>query len=419
MNEMVDVAIVGAGPYGLSIAAHLLAQNLDVRVFGSPMRTWRTNMPKGMMLKSEGFASSLSDPANSFTLGHFCREQGIPYDDIGRPVPVETFASYGEAFQRRFVPGLDTRPIARVTREHEGFRLEIRGGKSLLARRVVVATGIGAYARVPAELQDLPGSALTHSVHHADYRRFADRDVAVIGAGASALDAAAALRRAGARATLVTRRSSVRFYEAGRPRRTIDALLAPITPLGPGWKKWLCCAVPGLFHALPERLRLTIVQRYLGPSPGWHVRDTIEGHVPYRLDSTVAGATLSADGRVSLAIDRKGEGRSTLEVDHVVAATGYKVEVERLNLIDPELLAGIATLDGSPVLSRHFETSVPGLYFVGTPSAYSFGPMFRFACGADYAARRLARRFRGLRATAAKPSSVPVPAGLRPRTARG
>ena len=391
MSEHSTVAVVGAGPYGLSAAAHLAAAGVETRVFGAAMETWREGMPGGMFLKSEGFASSLSDPAGTFTLGHYCRERGIPYADIGWPVPVEVFAAYGAEFSRRFVPGRDGRRVARVARSRGGFRVELADGEAVTVGRVVLATGIGAFARVPEELDGLPRSVITHSSHHADYSAFAGRSVAVIGAGASALDAAAALRRGGASATLVTRRPEVRFYEAGRERRAFDALLAPLTPLGPGWKKWLCCEAPRLFHALPERLRVRIVQRYLGPSPAQFVRDTIEGHVPYRLNSRVVSAALAADGRVALAIEREGHGRDTLVVDHVVAATGYRVELSRLGFLDAALVPGIATVDGSPALTGHFESSVPGLYFVGTPSAYSFGPMFRFACGADYAAKRLTR----------------------------
>ena len=391
MRQHSTVAIVGAGPYGLSAAAHLEAAGVAVRVFGASMQTWSEGMPKGMFLKSEGFASSLSDPGGTFTLGDYCRERGIPYADVGWPVPVEVFAAYGAEFARRFVPGRDERRVVGVTRSGAGYRIQLEDGEVAAVGRVVLATGIGAFARVPEELEGLPDAVLTHSSHHADYSVFAGRAVAVIGAGASALDAAAALRRAGASATLVSRRSEVRFYEAGRPRRAIDALLSPLTPLGPGWKKWLCCELPQFFHALPERLRVRIVQRYLGPAPARFVRDTIEGHVPYRLNSRVAGAALAPDGRVALAIARDDGGQEVLTVDHVVAATGYKVDVERLGFIDPALVRAIATVDGSPALSRDFESSVPGLYFVGTPSAYSFGPMFRFACGADYAARRLTR----------------------------
>ncbi|WP_237479826.1 NAD(P)-binding domain-containing protein [Lichenibacterium dinghuense] len=419
MSMLSTVAVVGAGPYGLSVAAHLAEAGVEVRVFGDAMQTWREGMPRGMFLKSEGFASSLSDPGHTYTLKHFCAERGIPYADVGWPVPVEVFAAYGDAFARRFVPGRDRRSVARVARAGGGFRVELADGDAVTVGRVVLATGIGAFARVPEELEGLPRSVLTHSSHHADYAAFAGQAVAVIGAGASALDAAAALRRAGASATLVSRRAEVRFYEAGRPRRAIDAVLSPLTPLGPGWKKWLCCEAPQLFHALPERLRLNIVRRYLGPSPARFVRDTIEGHVPYWLNSRVLGGAVAADGRVALSVDTDGVGRRTLAVDHVVAATGYKVDVARLGFLDPALAAAVRTVDLSPALSRDFESSVPGLYFVGTPSAYSFGPMFRFACGADYAARRLTRHvLAGGRSAARAPARTGAPA-LRARPSGG
>ena len=87
MNGITDVAIVGAGPYGLSVAAHLRRSGRSVRQFGLPMHLWRANMPRGMFLKSQGFASNLSDPAANLTLAAFCRETERPYADYGLPVP--------------------------------------------------------------------------------------------------------------------------------------------------------------------------------------------------------------------------------------------------------------------------------------------------------------------------------------------
>ena len=422
-----DVVIVGAGPYGLSLAAHLAASDLDVRVFGRSMRTWCEGMPNGMKLKSEGFASSLSDPGDSYTLGHYCAERGIAYAESGWPVPVEVFAAYGQAFARRFVPHLDEREVTGIARSGQDFTVDLGDGERIVARHVVLATGIGAFGIQPPQLSALPAARVSHSSQHADYGRFKGQAVAVVGAGASALDAAAALRRAGALPTLVSRRSAVKFYEAGRPRRPIDAILAPQTPLGQGWRKLLCCKTPLLFHALPARLRLRIVRRYLGPSPGFHVRDTIEGHVPYCLNSSLVEARLRDDGRVELTIDKAGQDRSTLDVDHVIAATGYKVDLSRLGLLTDDLLADLRTLDLSPVLSRNFESSVDGLFVLGTPAAYSFGPMFRFACGAEYAARRVARHILARRASrrpamdqgAASSTLRQLPTRFSPRSSRG
>lgn len=50
---MYDLLVVGAGPYGLSIASHAAAAGLSLQVFGRPSPSWRDHMPRGMFLKSE------------------------------------------------------------------------------------------------------------------------------------------------------------------------------------------------------------------------------------------------------------------------------------------------------------------------------------------------------------------------------
>jgi cation diffusion facilitator CzcD-associated flavoprotein CzcO len=93
MSDAVDVAIVGAGPYGLSVAAHLRGAGVSYRQFGLPMHLWRDAMPRGMFLKSQGFASNLSDPERSHTLEAFCAKTGRPYASYGLPVALDTFVS--------------------------------------------------------------------------------------------------------------------------------------------------------------------------------------------------------------------------------------------------------------------------------------------------------------------------------------
>src|SRR5437870_3976583 len=89
MTVATDITIVGAGPFGLSIAAHLGDHGLDFRIIGSPMQNWLTKMPKGMLLKSAGFASTLYDPDRIFTLRQYYEDQGIPYHDLDLPIPLE------------------------------------------------------------------------------------------------------------------------------------------------------------------------------------------------------------------------------------------------------------------------------------------------------------------------------------------
>jgi len=389
--DFVDLAIIGAGPYGLSLAAHLHDNGRSYRIFGEPMGFWTGHMPPGMRLKSEGFASDLYDPDQNFPLRTFCAQTNVPYADIGLPVKVETFIAYGQAFQRRYVPQLEAVRIHAVARRGRAFELTTAVGEALRARAVVVATGIADFAYVPPELAGLPEARLTHSSQHGDVRRFNGRRVAVLGAGASAIDVAAALRAAGAAVELIARVSEIRFHDAPRePRPWIERIQAPRSGLGIGWRSRLCTDFPLVFHALPRALRFRAAARHLGPAPCWFMREEIVGRVATHLGVSVADAK-ALDGSLRLTLREPNGATRVLEVDHLVAATGYRVAVSRLGFLDPALKSGLALADDTPVLGRHFESSVRGLYFIGAAAANSFGPMLRFAFGANYAAKRVSR----------------------------
>jgi len=385
----IDVAVIGAGPYGLSIAAHLSQTNLSFRVFGTPMRSWSHHMPKGMLLKSEGFASSLYDPGSTFTLRHYCQENRLPYADMGSPVPIETFIAYGLEFRNRFVPMLEETDVTGVRPMDGGFELATADGQTAKTRRVVVATGITCFDYLPSELAELPRELVTHSSAHSDLRRFSGRKVAVLGAGASALDVAALLYDAGAHVELIARSAKIAFHTFQKePRPLWQRIRNPRSGLGIGWRSRLCTDAPLLFHAMPEEFRLRVVRNHLGPAPGWFVRARVEGKIPTHLGSSVRSARADA-GRLRLTLQRSGEQSTELAVDHLIAGTGYRVSMAKLPFFSDALRHRLKTVEDTPVLSRHFETSIPGLYMVGVASANSFGPMMRFAFGAGYTARRV------------------------------
>jgi hypothetical protein len=389
MSSIAEVAIVGAGPYGLSIASHLSAIGIEPLIFGDPMKSWRDGMPRGMRLKSEGFSSSLSDPEGRFTLKAFCASQGLPYADINLPVPRATFVAYGEAFQKRLVPQLDRRLVAKIGKAQHGFTLELDDGAKVDAHQVIVATGIHAFRRVPEALEGLSPERASHTSEHSDYSRFAGQRVVVIGAGSSATDVAAELLREGANVTLVCRSPSITFYPGGEERRWFDPIVAPMSPVGPGWKKLIAVKAPLLFRMMPERFRTMVVKRALGPAPCWFIREEIDGKVPVIGSSSIIGA--QETGRsVTLEI-LTAKVRTRLEADHVIAGTGFSIDIARLPFLDPAITSSLALTKRAPKLSSNFESSVPGLHFVGTMAAYEFGPVLRFVCGADFTARRITR----------------------------
>ena len=388
---MIDVAIIGAGPYGLSLAAHLRARDVQFRIFGSPMQTWLQHMPQGMRLKSEGFASSLSDPDSTFTLGQYCKQEGLPYADLGLPVHLETFCAYGLEFQRKFVPELETRQVTSLRKTAGGFQIRVEGGETLAARRVVVAVGLSYYHHTPDILAALPAEFASHSRCHKTLDQFKGREVAVVGAGSSALDIAALLLQQGAYPHLVARKPEVRFHDPSDPVRPLmERLRYPMTGIGPGWRSLFCTDAPLVFRHLPERTRLKFVRRHLGPAPPWFIKDEVVGKMPFNLGVNISKARV-VNNRVSLELMNGAPNPRTLEVDHVIAATGYRVDLRRLAFLESKTFESIQSVEHTPALSANFESTVPGLHFVGTSAANSFGPLLRFAFGAGFAARRLSR----------------------------
>jgi hypothetical protein len=387
-----EIAIVGAGPYGLSLAAHLRALGVPFRIVGRVMETWREQMPQGMLLKSDGFASDLSDPQGTFRLHHYCEERRLPYHATCIPVELSTFAGYGVEFQRRMVPELEDAKLVNLARSDGGFRLTLATGESFATRLVVLAVGISHYAHIPPVLGGLPSGVLSHSSQVRQPAKFAGKKVAVVGSGASAIDLAALLHEAGAKVTIVSRRSKLKFHDKpkDRERSLWEKLRRPGSGLGPGWKSRLLTEFPHWFRLLPVRQRLDLLRRLLGPSGGWPMRERVEGKVMVRSGVTLRGAEMR-DGHVLLALSGKGVAVEQIEFDHVIAATGYRVDLRRLPFLGEDLRRQIRAVEHMPVLSSHFESSVPGLYFVGISSALTFGPMMRFAYGAAYTARRLER----------------------------
>ena len=389
------IVIIGAGPVGLSIAAHLRARDIGFRIFGKPMHNWQARMPRGMLLKSEGFASNLADPNDRFSLEAFCSEQGLPYAPEGLPVPREDFIAYGRAFQQRFAPDVEEREVVAIRRSGGRFAVQLDDGELLAADKIVVGIGISDFYYLPPSLADLPAELVTHSSRHEDMAAFRGRRVIVVGSGSSAIDIAALLHENGAAVQIVSRRSELPFHSPPEESRSlVDVLRAPRTGIGPGWRSVFYTQAPSLFYRLPADLRMRIVSTWLGPAGGWYMRERVVGKVPCLAAHSLQSAQVG-DGQVHLRLAGANGVDRVLSADHIIAATGYRVDFGTVEFLDQALRADLLTASGYPVLSRNFETSIAGLYIVGPAAAYSFGPMFRFVLGARFTARRLARHLAG------------------------
>jgi hypothetical protein len=385
-----QVAIIGAGPYGLAAAAHLRAGNVETRVFGTPMEFWMRHMPRGMFLRSGPSASNLGDPEGRMGLNRFRAAAGLPYT---KPVPIDDFVRYGQWFQEQAVPHLERRTVADVSPNARGFHVRLDDGEEFHARRVVVATGISLFAKRPEHLADLPAAAVSHSFEQADLSRFRGQKVAVVGAGQSALESAALLHESGAAVEVLARTPSVFMLPDGKSTAFSAELRRILSPyarppfdiMGPRFLSWLI-AWPRVFRHSPRALQNFLTARAVRPGGATWLIPRLAS-VPIATGCTITSAATTPGGLLRLKLS---DGTQRL-VDHLLLATGYRVDVSRYTFLAPELRSALRTREGYPVLKVGFESSVPGLHFLGTPAAGSFGPLCRFVAGTRYMGGELTR----------------------------
>lgn len=392
MSLDTDTTIVGAGPYGLSIAAHLRAHRKPFELLGTALESWRKFMPRGMVLKSEPFASNLWDPRRQFTVQRFFASRGIPYQRVGRPLPLSLFLEYADWFRQQAVgEPRDTR-VVQLGRVSGGFDLRLADGSSFTSRRVVLATGHMTYRHVPPPFDSLAEPLVVHSTRMADVSHYANRDVCIIGAGQSALETAALLREAGARVRVLVRKPRIEWNSPSTLQPLWKRVHSPDAGVGAGWRSVAISELPRVFRwYFPVEKRHRFVSGSYGPSGAWWLRERAEHTLEFLLNTEVKAVRADeADVRLTLS---GLHGDSELRADHVVVATGFRVDLDRLDYLEPDLRQDIAReTRGIPRLDAHFESSVPGLFIVGIASAPVFGPIMRFMYGAKHVAPVLLRR---------------------------
>ena len=384
--DHLDVAVVGAGPFGLSVAAHL--RDRSVRTFGEEMATWRNSMPSGMLLRSAWDETSLSAPQDAGTIDDWVRATGNPRTE---PIPLELFLRYSAWFADRFVPERDPSDVAVIAPDGRGFRVVTQAGAEFDADRIVIAVGVLPFAYVPPPLAELFGDRVGFSTGRPDEAaRHGGRRVLVVGGGQAALESAGLAAQAGGEVELVTR-SQVHWFadrEPDKPRgpvqQRIYRLAYPAIGYGPPPLNRLVL-YPDLFAALPFGVKRRLTKRLLRPGGSPWLRPLVDGSVRITERSTVTHVEQSD---AALLVELSDGSRR--EIDDVLIACGYRFELERLRFLAPELRSRIVVRDGWPVLDRFFRSTDGRVQFVGYPAEGRFGPISRFVLGTKFTAARVA-----------------------------
>lgn len=384
-----DATIIGAGPYGLSAASHLrTVKGFDVRVFGRAMSFWDLQMPRGMFLRSNWTATEIASPNSLLSLEGF---QQSSKKSFGTPVPLDCFVEYGRWYQQQAVPDLDQREVIRVEKDAQGFRLTLSDGEFFHCRRVIVAAGIGSFARRPPEFSNLPPSLASHTSEHREFSLFAGQRVLVVGGGQSALESAALLHENGCEAEVISRSRTIHWLQGWASKtlhhglgKSVRRMLYAPTDVGPAGLSQLL-ARPDWVRRLPRSLQDRLRKRAVRPAGARWLVDRLQA-VPIRLGVSVKSVSHAGD-QVKVSLD-DGSERT---VDHVLLGTGYRVDVFKYRFLSEKLKVGIRSFQGFPILKPGLETSVDGLHIVGAPAAWSFGPLMQFVSGTHYVSQALLR----------------------------
>ena len=372
-----NVLIVGAGPFGLAISALASDKGIEHAIVGRPMEFWRRNMPKGMYLRSA--CDWHLDPLNVDTIERFLELQGKTPKDV-EPLSLEFYLSYVDWFQTQKQIKPTPVYIKRLDQFSDHFLATTEIDTTVRAQKVVLAPGFKHFSNVPAELKErLATSNFQHTCEFVDFIKVAGKRFLIIGGRQSAFEWAALLIESGASAVhLSHRHESPAFAVADWTWVTplVDNLVQ-----NPNW-----------FRLLSAEEKESVNRRMWSEGrlkiEPWLESRLADGRVKIWSRTEVARC-VEIDGTCRVELSN-GE---VIEVDEIVLATGYKVDISRLPyLANGNILNRLETNNGYPVLDDHFETSIPGLFMTSMPAGQDFGPYFGFTISVRASAQLICER---------------------------
>ena len=378
MPHATELLIVGAGPFGLAMAAYAEDHGLPYTIAGVPMQFWRSHMPPGMLLRS-GDDWHL-DPAAEYTIERFFQTHGIRPADVD-PLPLAVYLEYVDWFcEQRQIEALQTQIRHLDVADDGGFLATLEDGATVAAKRVLLALGMGYFAYLPLELVErLPASRFAHTRDVIDLAALRGQRCLIVGGRQSAFEWAALLREAGAGEVFVSYRHATPTFTAS-DWSWVEPLISGMV------------AEPGWFRSLTPEQQADIRQRMWAEG-----RLKLEPWLAPRLNhpaihmlpaTNVRRCSEQTDGTLLVELD----SAETITVDTVILATGYRVNLEQVPLLaEGNLLARLETRNGYPALNERFESSVPGLFFTSFAAGQDFGPFFGFTVAVRAAATIIGR----------------------------
>jgi cation diffusion facilitator CzcD-associated flavoprotein CzcO len=376
MSRHTELLIIGAGPFGLAMAAYASHHHMDYLVVGHPMSFWHTHMPQGMCLRSA--CDWHLDPLKIHTIEAYLHTQQLRPADV-EPLSRDVYVRYALWFQQQkrieplcmSVEQLNSSPDAPHI-----FEAILADGEMITARNVLLAVGFQYFQHIPDELaQTIPPGYFLHTCDCVRFDAFQGKRCLIIGGRQSAFEWAALLHEHGAAAIHVSHRHATPEF-----RRSDWSWVGPLVEAmvdDPGW-----------FRRLTVEEKQALNQRFWAEG-----RLKLEPWLKPRIDhdpikiwptSQVVSCQQLPQGALEVTLS-VGE---RLTVDHFILATGYQVNMANIPFLRRgNILPRLQRHNGYPVLDEHFQSNLPGLFITSMAATQDFGAFFAFTVSVGASAR--------------------------------
>jgi len=366
------------------MAAYATHLNIDHVVLGKPMDFWRSNMPKGMHLRSA--CDWHLDPLDVHTIERYMQTKLLRPADV-EPLSLECYLSYAQWFQEQKAIHATPSMVRRLECSNgapAGFSAMLDDGETITATNVVIAVGFRYFKDVPEEFtRILPAGRFSHTCDCVDFALLKGKQVLVIGGRQSAFEWAALMHEQGAAAIHVSHRHPSPEFKASDWSWVNPLVGAMVT--NPGWFRNLS---PEEKDAVNRRLwaegRLKL-EPWLGP------RINHKDAIRLWPQTRVVACRELPNGELIVRLD----SGTMLTVDHIILATGYKVNIQQIPFLGAgNILPTLETRNGFPVLNERFQTNLPGLFITSFPAGQDFGPFFGFTVAVRASAKLIGSAIR-------------------------
>ncbi len=368
--------IVGAGPYGIAVAAFARKMGLDFLIVGKPMGFWKSSMPEEMLLRS-GTDWHL-DASNELTLERFVNEGNLP-GGFKVPISKKDFLAYANWFIDQNNLNIIDQKVTRLMLTEDGkYRATLQNSDvAIEADNVVVAIGFEYYQNIPAGI--ISGISSKYYGHSCDVVKFdflKDKKCLILGGRQAAFEWSALSFEKGCKEVVLVFDHDLPKFEHS-DWSWIDPLIKSSLETA-GWFSALATEererIQNEFWK-EGRLKLEpwLKERLTGKNLKIYPNDAID-----RIEEKQSGPGLNV----------YTAGGREFAVDYLILATGYKIDLGKIPFLRDGNLGGrIETQKDFPVLNARFESNIPGLYFTSFASMASFGPFCGFIKGAPLSAK--------------------------------